>query len=194
MKNSHSLFRRGFTLVELLVVIAIIAVLAAAGFGAGNAAIQKARRLKAQTSATAMDTAVNMFFTEYSSMPVSQTADTDVQTTASPGQDMIKVLLGVEANSTSMLNTKSIKFLNVKEGKGNKDGLMYSSGTPGGLYDPWGGPYGVLMDCDADEKITLPGGAPGAGTILNNRRVATWTLGLDKATGSGKNADDVKTY
>ena len=45
MKNPTSRRRRGFTLIELLVVIAIIAVLAAAGFAAGNAAINRARKV-----------------------------------------------------------------------------------------------------------------------------------------------------
>ena len=59
----------GFTLVELLVVIAIIAVLAGAGFAAGNAAIQKAKKTTALATCTALESAVNNFYTEYGAMP-----------------------------------------------------------------------------------------------------------------------------
>ena len=70
MKNpNRSISKQGFTLVELLVVIAIIAVLAAAGFGAGNAALQRAREVTAQSAATSIATSVDQFFTEYSALP-----------------------------------------------------------------------------------------------------------------------------
>ncbi len=185
----------GFTLVELLVVIAIIAVLASAGFAAGNAAIQKARRVTALATATALETAVNNFFTEYGSMPADGNTDTTVQTDAS-GVSFLKVLLGQE----STLNTRSIKFLNVREGKAKKNGLIYSANGSNveGLFDPWGGPFFVRMDLDYDEKITVQPKS-GSSATLNGRRVAVWSNGADAtgkagSTGTGKAADDVRTW
>ena len=61
--------RKGFTLIELLVVIAIIAVLAAAGFAGGTAAMNRARKLSAQSTATSVNSAIEQFYTEYSSLP-----------------------------------------------------------------------------------------------------------------------------
>ncbi len=196
--KSPSLHRpNGFTLIELLVVIAIIAVLAGGGFAAGNAAIQKARKTTALASATAIESAVNNFYTEYGSMPKTGTADTTVDT--AQDTELLRVLLGIEPTGGDPLNPRKIKFLSVKEGKkkGTKgtNGLIYSGsgGDVQGLYDPWGGGYKVTLDLDYDERLTVsPAG--GGGASLNARRVAVWSNGADGVNGGGKSSDDVKTW
>jgi prepilin-type N-terminal cleavage/methylation domain-containing protein len=189
MKIPTSDRSRGFTLVELLVVIAIIAVLAAAGFAAGNAAIQKARKTTALASATAIESAVNNFYTEYGSMPTEATSDTTVKTDTD--LELLQVLLGQEDE----LNTRGVKFLSVKEGKGDKNGLIYNSAGNNieGLFDPWGGPYHVMMDGDYDERLTIPQGVLNART-LNGRRAAAWSRGADGTKGGGNTGDDVVTW
>ena len=201
MKTPTSRRAIGFTLVELLVVIAIIAVLAAAGFAAGNAAIQKARKVTCLASATAVETAVSNFFTEYGSMPSEGSAETPMATDSSDGKKLLKVLMGFEGTSGTVLNTRGVKFLSVKEGKkkGNKgaNGLIYSTDGQSveGLYDPWGGGYNVVLDLDYDEKITVkPKGAGAVQKTLNGRRVAVWSDGADGVTASGKASDDVMTW
>lgn len=198
---------KGFTLVELLVVIAIIAVLASAGFAAGNAAIQKARKVTALSSATAVESAVNNYYTEYGSMPATETDDSPaagVSTSEVKGKDLVKVLLGIES-STPPMNTRGVKFLSVKEGKskgtGGINGLVYKSATGSatvpdivGLYDPWGGGYKVVMDNNYDEKITVKPKGSTAESTLNGRRVAVWSDGADGVSATGKSNDDVKTW
>ena len=190
---------RGFTLVELLVVITIIAVLAGAGFSAGMAAIQKARRTTALATATAIETAVNNFFTEYGSMPSEATTDETVNTKKGDanGVKLVNVLLGLEGESGTPLNTRAVKFLSAREGKADRNGLIYSAtgSSVEGLYDPWGGGFNVILDCDYDEKVLpAPKGGAAPTNPLNGRRVAVWSDGADGVTAAGKAADDVKTW
>ena len=197
MKNPISCRKDGFTLVELLVVIAIIAVLAGAGFAAGNAAIQKAKKTTALASCSALESAVNNFYTEYGSAPVDNiTSDTTVET-GPAGVTLLRVLLGAEATTGTVLNTRAVKFLSVKEGKkkgtGGSNGLIYSTaGAPEGLYDPWGGPYKVRLDGDYDEKLT-PNRTGFSDPQLNGRKVAVWSEGADFSSGR-KIGDDVITW
>jgi prepilin-type N-terminal cleavage/methylation domain-containing protein len=194
MKIPSARSPQGFTLVELLVVIAIISVLASAGFAAGNAALQKARRTTALSTATALESAVNSFFTEYGSMPKDGTADIAVKTDTDT--TFLNVLLGKEGTGASVLNTRGLNLLSVKEGKNKKNGLIYSTNgsTVEGLYDPWGGPFNVMLDLDYNEQITVKPKGATANTTLNGRRVAVWSDGADGVSATGKPADDVKTW
>ena len=200
MKTPTSRRQGGFTLVELLVVIAIIAVLAGAGFAAGSAAIQRAKKVTALATVVGLESSVNAFYTEYGSIPATVTQDTELSTAATEGKALLTVLLGLEPTTGTPLNPRAIKFFSAREGKakgttGGTGGLVYS-GTSGttiqGLYDPWGGPYKIMLDGDYDEKIiTAP--TNGGGATLNGRRVAAWSEGADY-NGAKKSADDVKNW
>lgn len=184
---------RGFTLVELLVVIAIIAVLAGAGFAAGNAAVQKAKRTVALASCQALESAVTNFYNEYGTMPTTRTVDAPAERTDNDG--LLRILLGMETGGTP-LNPRAIKFLSAKEGKANKNGLIYNTAGTAvtGMFDPWGGPYFVMMDADYDERVT-PTPAAGGSVTLNGRRAAVWSNGADATRGTGGRAtDDVTTW
>lgn len=191
--KTHSLrAHRGFTLIELLVVIAIIAVLAGVGFSAGGSAIQKAKKTTCLAAATSIEGAVNNFYTEYGSMPYAGTTDTTVKTDVATGTNLLKTLLGMD----TVLNPRGIKFLSVKEGKANKNGLIYDStgANVSGMYDPWGGAYNIILDLDYDEKIAAKTSKEPAQVTLNGRRVAVFSDGADWASTGAKTTDDVKTW
>lgn len=202
MTNPFIRRTRGFTLVELLVVIAIIAVLAAAGFAAGNAAIQRAKKTTALNTATSLEQAVNNFYNEYGYLPYEGGggADTVIPTNDAAGATLLLVLSGKETTDPP-LNTKSINYLSIKEGKGTatkgRDGLIYDGNTPKAVFDPWGGPYYLILNLDYDDKIEAAKITPKQGTNrdLNARNVAVWSNGEDGVTaGQGKATDDVTTW
>jgi prepilin-type N-terminal cleavage/methylation domain-containing protein len=200
--KTHSLrSQHGFTLVELLVVISIIAVLAAAGFAAGSRAMLTARKVVTQSTATGIELAVNRFYEEYGTLPQQGlTNDVEIRTDDKSGTELLNVLLGYETGNTPM-NTKSIRFLSLKEGKGKKDGLVLNGAgggnpTAAGLYDPWGGAFHIMLDGDFDEILKpKPKGDIRSNTVLNGKRVAVWSDGSDGAKKTaGKPLDDVKTW
>lgn len=171
-------------IVTVLVAI-IFFILPFAGFAAGSAAIQKAKKTTALASAIAIETAVNNFYVEYGSMPTTMTTDTEFNTKENVS-DFLNIILGIESTTIPPLNTRAIKFLSMKEGKADKGGLIYNSERTAvtGLYDPWGGPYKVMLDCDYDEKIKVNG------ETLDNR-VVVWSDGPDRKAGT---KDDIKTW
>ena len=187
----------GFTLVELLVVISIIAVLAAAGFGAAQKAIQQAQKVKCLATCNAIESAVNNFYTEYGIMPKELSDDPAVPLDTIKDIEFLNVLMGLQETSSPELNSRKIKFLTVKEGKNKKDGLIYSSSGASvtGLYDPWGGAYYVMLDGNYDEVIKVKPSASTTESTLRGKRVAVWSNGADGINGTGGKAnDDVKTW
>ena len=197
MKNPSS-FRpsKGFTLIELLVVIAIIVVLAGVGFQAGNFAINKAKRVKALAVCTELEQAVQRFYDDNGTLPVEIAADTELESNSAQGLGMILTLMNQET-ADPPLNGKGIKYLSVKQGNNDIDGLIWNdAGTAvEGLYDPWGGDYKIMLDGDFDESISvLPKGASTA--RLLQRRVAVWSDGADGSQDGdiGTVKDDVTTW
>lgn len=201
MKTLPSRKRKGFTLVELLVVIAIIAVLAAAGFSAGLAALQRAKRVTALNMGTGIEQAINNFYDEYGYLPDPGNNPVDI-VFESDNQQLLLILSG-EETATEPQNTKSINYLNLQEGDpqpgGGINGIVYdeNSGVPIGIYDPWGEAFYIVVDYNYDERIAKERIRPKAGTTrnLNKRRVAVWSNGADATNGrTGNAADDVSTW
>jgi prepilin-type N-terminal cleavage/methylation domain len=182
----------GFTLIELLVVIAIIAVLASVGFVAGTKALNSAKKVKAQSIASSIITAVDGFQNEYGSLPVpSGTSGKEggslFQTDRGDGVEILNILVGKEDE----INTRKLRLLQVPEGKAKKNGIIYNSqGTEvTGLYDPFGNPFYIVLDTNYEERIRVQ--PANTETILNGRKVAVYSAGADKKLGT---PDDVKTW
>ena len=118
--------RSGFTLVELLVVMGIIAILATAVLTTGSSVINSAKRAKAASNATQIQTAVLAYYTEYSiypnlTSPTAPTTDIYVSTQAnwyvmsvvlSGGFDPGNPIAGQVTAAPYNQNTRQIPFLN----------------------------------------------------------------------------------
>jgi prepilin-type N-terminal cleavage/methylation domain-containing protein len=187
---------KGFTLVELLVVIAIIAVLASATFAIGPAMMNKARKVSAQASATSINNAIEMYYTEYSALPATTDApneNTQLRTSAGGnGVDIIKVLSGEDLLSQ---NPRKMRFLNGKEAKNGRDGIVYTSNSPTAMLDPWGQPFYIMMDYDYNERMSVVVQTKPTSTTstLNGRRVAVYSLGVQD-TNRATTSSLVKTW
>lgn len=186
---------------ELLVVIVIISVLSTLGFAVAINALQRARMVTAQNSATNVANAVEAFYADYSLLPDptgSATADnTPYSTTASNGVTLLDILSGFEADSADMQNDKKSKFLGVKEAENaKKGGIVYNSTGDGvvGLYDSWGQPFYVVLDYDYDGRLAFtPSTAYTYNAKLNNKHVAVYSLGTESPS-EAKRKDLVKTW
>ncbi|MCU0781580.1 MAG: prepilin-type N-terminal cleavage/methylation domain-containing protein [Akkermansiaceae bacterium] len=180
--------RAGFTLVELLVVIAIIVVLAAAGFGAGNFAMKKAKTTASRTYATALTSAVEGFYSTYNSLP---NVGDNLRTDRGDGVKLLEILLGIEPQGGRIQNTRNVKFLEVKETKTKARGLLYRRGGRNveGLYDDFGNPFYIELDKDYEERLRFNRGSKRE--TLNGRRVAVYSAGADKQLGT---EDDITTW
>jgi len=191
-KSSEKSTDRGFTLIELLVVIAIIAVLAAAGFAGGIAAMNKAKKVSAQSVATSIATSVEQFYTEYSALPDVGTASGDATALSTDtGGDGVKVLniLAGQESIASPQNARKIRFFSAKEAKGNRDGAKYvgTSNEFAGLFDPWGKPYFIELDANYDHTLTFKPNTKTSSFTLRGRKVAVYSLGV---ADSGDTADN----
>ncbi len=179
-KLSYYHSRRGFTLIELLVVISIIAVLAAAGFGVGVGILNRARKLSAENTATSINQAINMFYSEYGTFPTRDTSGR-VNTADADGLELLEILMGNDPE----MNPRGLSILSVKDGSprgaGGVDGIVYNNdNTVRGVYDPWGNGFTIEMDIDFNEYLEFtPVGIDGASPIrLNGRRVAVYSPGV----------------
>jgi hypothetical protein len=185
-KESSSKQKNGFTAFLILAILTFVIVCVISAIRNDRPALR--RRLSAQRHATALETAVNNFHTEYGKAPVTGGRDTLIRTDRDI--DFLNTVLGLEIGP-NRLNPRSVKFLDAREGRNGRNGLVFTKDGKSitGLLDPWGGPYYVLLDLDGDGKIThdFP---PGRKFTLD-RRVAVWSLGRDGKIGGG---DDVATW
>lgn len=202
---------RGFTLVELLVVIAIIAVLAAAAFAGGRAAIERSKRMTALAAIQGLNQAVGDFYTEYGAFPLRNPPQMDntanpIRTDRMDGVGILEELLGYrDPNQSDTINTKVVRYLNVKQSKDNnsvrnpKDGLVFTNmgaAVPQvrGLFDPWGGPYNMVFDFDLDDNLRLRPMSANTETVLYGRRFAAWSDGADWNQRRARVLDDVYSW
>lgn len=153
-----------------------------------NRAITKAKKVTSLATAIAIESAVDNIYTEYGKIP----SVGNIVTTKSPeGLKLLNILLGHDAKSDNALNSRAIKFLSVKEGKNNKNGLVFTvdGKSVQGLYDPWGNPYTVVLDTEYTDELHFT--MSGKSVDLKGRRVAVFSPGRDMKLGT---ADDVKTW
>lgn len=201
MKNLSNRRRQGFTLVELLIVISIIMVLAALGFAGIQTALKNAKKTETLNIATNLQQAINNFYDEYGSLPTTNATNEPLTTTTGEGLNVLRVLLAQEptGTGTTTLNTRGIRFLDVKQAKAKKGGIDYSNGTTvTGIYDSWGQPLYIVFDEDYNDEIPNPNAkGPSDNMIIRGAKAVVYSAGADRTLGKGDlktGKDDIRTW
>jgi hypothetical protein len=134
-------------------------------------------------NAARIEAAVDSFFLDYGSFPVSGSVDTTLDFLHDASK--FDVLLGSPAGAT--VSPSIPLYLSLKIAKGGKGGMVYdASGTKiKGIFDSWGNPYRIRMDFDLDGAITVNG------TVVHGKNVVVWSDGPDGAPGT---PDDIGTW
>jgi len=167
-RNARTKSARGFTLIELLVVIAIIGLMAAIIVPSLTSALKGGKRARAMSQIRDLDGAIKRFISEYGVPPRPQgvnIGDNDILLSTEQQAQVIEILLNVDDWPGQKRNTKQIVFLDLNPASfPDADGEpcetvveMLASLLANGYPDPWGTPYGILLDMNLDDRIVGTG-------------------------------------
>lgn len=134
-----------------------------------------------------IESAVINFQTEYGRLPEGPER---LATDSPEGIRLLEVLSGKETGAVRE-NSRSIKFLNVREETRGKGGIRHSNDSKRimGVFDRWGKPLIVLLNRGDSDEFQFQHGQR---TVhLKERKVAVFSAGEDRQIGS---ADDVTTW
>ena len=152
----------GFTLIELLVVITIIGLLAAIIIPSLTASLRAAKRARALSQIQDLDGAIKRFIGEYGIPPRPKgikIGTDDLSLTAEQQAQVVQVLMNLDDDNNwpgeEKRNTRQIVFLDLDPAAfGVKTVVeMQAALLSGGYPDPWGTPYGIVLDMNLDERI-----------------------------------------
>ena len=196
MKRTNAL-ERGFTLIELLVVIVIIGLLAAIIIPSIAGAMRSAKNARAMSQITALDGAIKRFFAEHGKMPTpkgvgfSTDGKDGIYCSADNGlqqSEIIRILLNMDDDwGADERNTKQMVFLDLdpksvldQHGDPCQTEVQMQAALTAGqpFLDPWGQPYGILMDLDMNDKILKTGYGDGTPEEIR-AKVGVFSLGKD---------------
>ena len=156
--KAKSRISKGFTLIELLVVITIIGLLAAIIIPSLTSSMRAAKRARAMSQMRDLDGAIKRFIAEYGIPPRPKSiviGSADLSLTAEQQAQVVQVLMNLDDWPGEKRNTKQMVFLDLDPAAfGVKTVVeMQAALLSGGYPDPWGTPYGILLDMNLDDRI-----------------------------------------
>ena len=167
--------RTGFTLIELLVVIAIIGLLAGILIPTINKARGAALRARALGQIQDLDGAIKRFIAEYRVPPRPNgvaMGQADEEFSGQGAGEIIGVLINrADSDEAAKQNPKQIVFLDLDPASfGVKTMDEVLTALVEGYPDPWGRPYGILLDLNMDDRINI-------GSVEIRAKVGVYSLG-----------------
>lgn len=128
--------RAGMTLIELMVVIVVIAILFAILMPAIGRLRQRAHRADAQATAKVLEDAIIQYHFEYGRWPINYANLQPEMEFAGNNHLVIAYLM---ANHPQ--NPKRVQFIQIDD---------YTTDEQGSIVNPWGNPYVITFDTDAN--------------------------------------------
>lgn len=108
---------------------------------------------QAQNDCMQLSNAVRAFYQEYATYPVRGDREGPHRT---DGTSMImEALMASKSAEAAILNKRHLPFLEPSKVAKTADSYGYHSGT-GRFNDPWGRPYEIYFDADADGESVIP--------------------------------------
>ncbi len=190
--------RQGFTLLELLVVIGIIAILSGVMFPAAHAVMKHVKKTKTETAATNIRNAIQSYLTEYRKLPYHYSEHEGAEVHLQTDNDLMNILCGMEAEAgEGGLNPARNVYYSGRNarplGEGRyRSGVRIDAGGDAFLYDSWGEYYQVILDGDANGRVTKPFWDNDTASHEITSSILVWSKGPDKKTEEGE--DNIKVW
>jgi prepilin-type N-terminal cleavage/methylation domain-containing protein len=182
-----------FTLIELLVVIMIVAVLMGLAFPVFQGVQNQAKKTQARNDLIQIVTAVNAYYTEYGTYPLTPPTPADTTYGATTTNEQ---LFNELRSVTARQNPREIVFLSppdVKDVNNPRAGISSAPAPAGQYFDPWGNPYMIRVDTDYDNQVNNPYSQNAGSAPLLRSGVIAWSFGKDALSQSTTTAADKNT-
>lgn len=190
--------QRGFNLLELLVVISIIGILAGLLYPAVTRIMLQTKMNRAENAAQNLKLAIKTYYTEYGRLPLEGSGSSEADQRLQSDRNLMDILCASETEAALKANPRRTVFYTGRSARPLGQGRYHSGvhiGSDGAaeLFDPWGEPYRVILDGNANGRVDRPfwDHRNPSSEIFNT--VLVWSAGPDQLDDS-EEEDNVKTW
>jgi type II secretory pathway pseudopilin PulG len=174
---------------ELLLAAGLVVVFLAIAVPAVATARQQRRLWRVAVDLAVVVKAIDRYYNEYRTWPSLRMGD-DKDTRYGAGRPNVEIMRVLRAepgagNPAHVLNPNRIAFLPLLL---EEEGLDPNLGANGDYRDPWGTPYQVVLDTNADESCLAEGSGYG---VQADQDLLVWSCGPDRESDT---ADDILAW
>ncbi|MEM9282295.1 MAG: type II secretion system protein [Verrucomicrobiota bacterium] len=180
-----------FTLLELLVVMAILSILGSMMFVSVRAAMNRVKKTQTLTTANELRNAINTYFSDYRKLPYDAKSNPGSTVRLESDEVLMNILCGMDkAAEKGGLNPARTVFYTDRNARrleeGYHSGLRIDESGNGFLYDPWGEPYQIIFDGDANGRVDKPSWDRKTASHEITSSVLVWSKGPDRRSDTGE--------